>query len=127
MRIDHVGLYANDIEAMKRFYTTYFGAAADAGYHNPRTGFRSYFLTFEGGARLELMNRPDIEDMPKPPARTGFIHIAICVGGRDAVDALASRLAADRFTIAGMPRVTGDGYYECVALDPEGNQVEVTA
>ena len=60
MRIDHIALCVRDLEAMRDFYIKHFGAAAGELYHNPRTGFSSYFLSFEGGARLELMTRPGL-------------------------------------------------------------------
>ena len=88
MKIEHVALYVNDLEAAKDFFVRYLDAVPNAGYHNPRTDFRSYFLTFADGARLELMNKPGMPDEPKPAARTGYAHIAFSVGSREKVDAL---------------------------------------
>ena len=82
MKIEHIALYVNDLEAAKDFFVRYFDAVPNAGYHNPRTDFRSYFLTFADGARLELMNKPGMADEPKPAARTGYAHIAFSVGSR---------------------------------------------
>ena len=76
MKIEHVALYVNDLEAAKDFFVRYLDAVPNEGYHNPRTDFRSYFLTFADGARLELMNKPGMADEPKPAARTGYAHIA---------------------------------------------------
>ena len=126
MRIEHIALYVNDLEAAKNFFVRYFDASADDGYHNPRTGFRSYFLTFEDGTRLELMNKPEMSDQPKPPARTGWAHIAFSVGSKEKVDALTARLRADGYPVLSGPRTTGDGYYESCILGPEENQIEIT-
>ena len=87
MKIEHIALYVNDIEAAKDFFVRYFDAVPNAGYHNSRTDFRSYFLTFADGARLELMNKPGMSDEPKPAARTGYAHIAFSVGSQEKVDA----------------------------------------
>ena len=126
MKIEHIALYVTDLEAARAFFTTYLGAVPDAGYHNPKTDFRSYFLTFDGGARLELMHRPDIADAPDGPAHTGYAHIAFSVGSRARVDALTAALRADGYEVVSGPRVTGDGYYEsCIAV-VEGNLIEIT-
>ena len=126
MRIEHAAMYVNDIEAEKDFFTRYFGASAGEMYHNKNTGFRSYFLSFDGGARLELMTAPGLQDMDKLPLRTGFAHLAFSVGSRGEVDALTERLRADGYAVASGPRVTGDGYYESCVLDAEGNRIEIT-
>ena len=126
MNIDHIALYVNDLEAARGFFETYLDAKSNDGYHNPRTGFRSYFLTFEDGARLELMNRPELTDAPKTPARTGYAHIAFRVGSRQRVDALTARLKEDGYDVVSGPRTTGDGYYESCIAAVEGNLVELT-
>lgn len=126
MRIGHVAVYVKDLEGARRFFEKYFQAASGEMYHNKNTGFRSYFLSFEGGARLELMSRPDMADMEKQPARTGFAHVAFSVGSAEQVDSLTGRLKADGFQVISGPRVTGDGYYESCVLDMEGNQIEIT-
>ena len=126
MRIEHAAIYVNDIEAEREFFTRYFGATAGEMYRNRNTGFRSYFLSFDGGARLELMTAPELADMDKPPLRTGFAHLAFAVGSRSEVDALTARLRADGYAVVSGPRVTGDGYYESCVLDAEGNRVEIT-
>ena len=127
MRIEHVALYVQDLEAARTFFERYFDARTGAPYHNERTGFRSYFLTFDGGARLEIMTPPSMTELEKPPARTGYAHIALSVGSKDAVDALTARLAADGYEVLSGPRTTGDGYYESCILDAEDNQIEITA
>ena len=126
MRIEHIALYVNDLEAAKSFFGRYFEARAGELYHNATTGFRSYFLSFSDGARLEIMNKPGMSDIEKPLARTGYIHLAFSVGSRDAVDALTAQLAADGFEVVSGPRTTGDGYYESCVIALEGNQIEIT-
>lgn len=127
MRLEHVAVWTRDLEPLKTFYTTYFGARAGAKYVNAAKGFESYFLAFEAGARLELMRRTDVAaaEAADPP-RVGLAHFAIAVGSEAAVDALTERLRADGARIVGAPRRTGDGYYESLVLDPDGNQVEIT-
>lgn len=127
MRIEHLAMYVSDLEREKEFFIRYFGAVSNERYHNPRTGFRSYFLTFEDGARLEIMHKPDIQHQPKIPVRTGFAHVAFSVGSRGQVDALTDRLREDGYEVISGPRTTGDGYYESCILDIEGNQIEITA
>lgn len=126
MRIEHVALYVNDLDAAKQFFTRYFGARSNELYHNATTGFRSYFLSFDDGARLEIMTRPDMDDLEKPLARTGFVHLAFSVGSPEAVDRLTAQLTADGYLVASGPRTTGDGYYESCIVALEGNQIEIT-
>lgn len=126
MKIEHIALYVNDLAAARDFFVRYFGASSNEGYHNEKTGFRSFFLTFEGGTRLELMTRPAMEDLEKPLTRTGFAHIAFSVGSREQVDALTKELQTDGFEVVSGPRVTGDGYYESCVVTLEGNQIEIT-
>lgn len=126
MRIEHIALYVEQLERMREFYSTYFGAVSNDGYHNPRTGLRTYFLSFSDGSRLELMNRPQMQRELKGHMRTGYIHLAFSLGSREAVDALTERLRQDGYPVLGGPRVTGDGYYESCVLDPEENQIELT-
>ena len=126
MKSEHIALYVNDLAAARDFFVRYFGASSNERYHNEKTGFRSFFLTFEGGTRLELMTRPAMEDLEKPLTRTGFAHIAFSVGSREQVDALTKRLQTDGFEVVSGPRVTGDGYYESCVVALEGNQIEIT-
>lgn len=125
MHIDHVALWTRDLERSRTFYEAYFGGVANGRYTNSAKGFASYFCTFENGSRLELMQMPGIVDGPAAEA-IGWAHIAMATGSRDHVDTLTERLRADGYTIASEPRVTGDGYYESVVLDPDGNRVEIT-
>ena len=126
MKIEHIALYVNDLEGAKYFFIKYFGAHSNHGYHNKTTGFRSYFLTFDDGARLEIMTRPDLSDPEKEANRTGFIHLAFSVGSKEAVDALTARLAADGYEVRSGPRTTGDGYYESCIAGFEENLLEIT-
>lgn len=126
MRIEHVAMYVNDLEGAKEFFEKYLGAKANDGYHNKTTDFRSYFLTFDDGARLEIMNRPGMDDPDKALARTGFIHLAFSVGSSAEVDRLTAQLKADGYEVLSGPRTTGDGYYESCILAIEGNQIEIT-
>ncbi len=127
MRIEHIALFVQDLEREKDFFVTYFHAAAGAKYQNIKTGFCSYFLTFDDGARLELMHRSDLVDMDKKPERTGYAHLAFCVGTREAVNQLTLWLEQDGYSVVSPLRVTGDGYYESCVLDAEGNRIEITA
>lgn len=126
MKIEHIALYVNDLERARDFFVRYLGGVPNAGYHNDRTGFRSYFLQFGDGARLELMCKPGMDDAPKPLARTGYAHIAFSLGSKEAVDALTAALRADGYAVASGPRTTGDGYYESCVVAVEGNQIELT-
>ena len=126
MRVEHVALYVKDLEAAREFFVTYLEGEANGGYHNPRTGFRSYFIRFGDGARLELMNKPDMTDLEKTLARTGYAHLAFSVGSESRVDRLTERLRAAGYPVLSGPRTTGDGYYESCILAFEGNQIEIT-
>ena len=126
MRIEHIAMYVTDLEKAKDFFVTYFGAKSNEGYHNISTNFRSHFLSFENGARLEIMNKPNVEDPEKVLARTGFIHIAFSLGSKDAVDALTDRLKTDGYPVISGPRTTGDGYYESCIIGIEDNLIEIT-
>ncbi|MGT2929531.1 VOC family protein [Streptococcus dentasini] len=124
MKIEHIGLWTRDLEVMKNFYCTYFQAISSPLYHNPESGFSSYFLTVTDGTRLELCYRPDIIEGVKDSF--GFAHLAFSLGSKEAVDTFAYKMQEHGFYLQNGPRVTGDGYYEAVILDPEGNQLELT-
>ncbi|MGY3703024.1 glyoxalase [Vagococcus martis] len=126
MQLEHAAIYVNDLEGMRVFYETYFDCTANDKYVNPKTGLETYFLTFETGARLELMTRPEIVDEDKPLYQTGFTHLAFKTNSNEKVDMLTSQLKQDGFAVLSGPRTTGDGYYESVILDPENNQIEIT-
>ena len=127
MRIDHAALFCKDLEQMRQFFIDYFDARSNEQYHNPRTGLRTYILSFtEGSTRLELMQRPDVQDADPSQPAIGYIHLSFAVGSRKGVDLLTRRLAADGYTVTSGPRTTGDGYYESSILGPEGIQIELT-
>jgi len=126
VRLEHVGLWVADLDRVAAFYEKYFGAQVGDIYRNERKRFESRFLTFGGGARLEVMTRHDVTQ-PQRTEQLGLAHVALCIGDEAAVDALAARLLADGVAPDSGPRRTGDGYYECVVRDPEGNRVEITA
>ena len=126
MGIEHVAMYVNDLEAARDFFIKYLGASSNDGYHNQKTGFWSYFLSFSDGARLEIMNKPQMDDAEKTLARTGLIHIAFSVGSRERVDELTEELKRDGYEVVSGPRTTGDGYYESCVIGIEGNQIEIT-
>jgi lactoylglutathione lyase len=126
MKIEHVAMYVSNLEATKDFFVKYFGGKSNDGYHNPNTDFRSYFITFDDGARLEIMKKPVMDDLEKPLNRTGYIHLAFSVGSKEAVDELTARLKSDGYEVVSGPRTTGDGYYESCIVGIEGNQIEIT-
>lgn len=126
MYIEHIAMYVNDLEKAKDFFIKYFAAKSNIGYHNPTTDFRSYFLTFDQGPRLELMSKPDMTDEVKTAGRTGYAHVAFSLGSKETVDELTHRLKADGYEVVSGPRTTGDGYYESCIVAVEGNIIEIT-
>ncbi len=126
MKIEHIALYVTDLEVCKEYYVKYFGAKSNKQYHNQTTGFKSYFLSFSDGARLELMNLANLEEKSPNPKRTGFIHLAFSVGSKENVDKLTDVIKSGGYEVTSNPRTTGDGYYESCVLDPEGNIIEIT-
>ena len=126
MKIEHVALYVNNLENARDFFVKYLDAKSNEGYHNPNTNFSSYFLSFDEGASIEIMNKPDVGDLPKDSVRTGYAHIAFSVGSKEKVDELTAKLRADGYEVLSGPRVTGDGYYESCIVAVEQNQIEIT-
>ena len=134
MKIEHVAIWVKDIDKVCEFYRKYFGGVVHPLYHNPAKQFTSRFVTFESGTRLEVMHRPDIEGdagtfhvkQSEIAEHLGFAHLSFSVGSKEDVDRLTQQMSDDGITIAGEPRTTGDGYYESVVLDPEGNRIEIT-
>ncbi|MCT4637378.1 MAG: VOC family protein [Bacteroidales bacterium] len=128
MKIHHIAIWVDDIELIKQFYTDYFSAIASDRYHNSKKRFTSYFLSFrDSDCKIEIMHMPDIikrED--KHESLSGLAHIALSVGSRLKVDELTEKLRKDGYIVKGEPRVTGDGFYESVILDPEDNLIEIT-
>ena len=126
MKIEHIALYVNDLEKARDFFVTYFDSVSNEGYHNPHTDFRSYFLSFEDGSRLEIMTKPDLTDSGDFLNRFGYAHVAFSVGSKEKVDTLTRQLKEDGYPVLSGPRTTGDGYYESCVLGFEGNIVEIT-
>lgn len=129
MKIEHVALWTRQLDVMEAFYCRHFGAISSARYHNTAKAFESVFLSFESGARLELMSSPWVTPPEKAPDKVtqGLVHLAFSVGSRDAVHERTEELRASGSVVVGEPRVTGDGYFESVILDPDGNLIEITA
>ena len=126
MKIEHVAMYVNDLEAARQFFETYLGGKSNEGYHNKTTDFRSYFISFEDGARLEIMNKPLMNNRDKGLNDTGYIHVAFSVGSRERVDELTEELKDAGYEVVSGPRTTGDGYYESCIVAVEANLIEIT-
>lgn len=154
MKIEHIAIWVQDIDKVCEFYRKYFGGVVHPIYHNPAKQFTSHFVTFEDGVRLEIMHRPDVgtEELfhvkhaiarvakickhifmtehehvgHEVSQHLGFAHISFSVGSKEEVDRLTQKMSDDGIQVVGAPRTTGDGYYESVVLDPEGNRVEIT-
>lgn len=126
MRIEHVALYVNELEEARDFFVNYLEGHSNDGYHNKNTGFRSYFICFDSGARLEIMSKPGMLDDEKDLNRTGYAHVAFSVGSRERVNELTSILRDAGYAVVSGPRTTGDGYYESCIVAVEGNQIEIT-
>lgn len=128
MKIDHIAIWTRDLDKVKDFYVRYFGAVCNDKYVNPQKKFSSYFLSFEGETtRIELMHNPDIGERERNDVfAPGLTHLAISAGSRQNVDRLTEQLRTDGYRVLGEPRVTGDGYYESVVEDCEGNRIEIT-
>lgn len=129
MKIEHLALWCNNLELIKTFYISYFNMKCNEKYVNREKHFASYFLSFENdsSARLEIMQRPDItENNNLRGLLMGFAHLAFSVGSKEKVNSLTEKLRKDGYTVVGEPRTTGDGYYESIIEDPEGNWIEIT-
>ncbi len=126
MYIDHIALWTNDLERLKEFYSIFFNCSVSERYDNPKNQFSSYFLSFQDGARIEIMKRPDITE-GSDKEKIGLAHFAIVVGTKDQVDSLTKKFEQAGIIIESSPRTTGDGYYESVILDPDNNKIELIA
>jgi lactoylglutathione lyase len=128
MKIEHLAVWTNQLEVLKNFYIKYFNALPGEKYHNPAKQFNSYFLSFDTGPHLELMQMPDIPDNANDVYKQsiGLIHFAVSVGSKEKVDALTEEIREAGYKAIGEPRLTGDGYYESVILDPDNNRIEIT-
>jgi lactoylglutathione lyase len=128
MKIEHIAIWTADLERLKDFYAHYFQAAPGKKYHNPKTGFQSYFLSFSEGTRLEIMQMPAVAASERTAQQPylGYAHLSVSVGSKEQVDSLTNRLRQEGYEILNGPRTTGDGYYESQIFDPDGNRVEIT-
>lgn len=128
MKIDHIAIWTKQIEKMRHFYETYFQGKAGEKYINPRKNFESYFIEFGGGSKLELMEKLEVDSKIHDDLEDylGITHFAISTGSSEKVNQLTEQIRNDGYKILGEPRMTGDGCYESVVLDPEGNKVEIT-
>lgn len=125
MTIEHIAMWTKDLEKIREFYMKYFGAKSNDIYINSKKGFKSYFLEFESGCRLEIMSKIDITEESNDKL-IGFTHLAFSTGSKEKVDELTEIIRNDGYIVTGEPRTTGDGYYESVILDPEKNKIEIT-
>ena len=126
MRIDHTAIFVNDLENARDFFVKYLGGISNNGYHNEKTGFRSFFISFDDGSLLEIMSKPGIADPSKESEKTGYSHIAFSVGSREKVNELTAQMKADGYKVLSGPRTTGDGYYESCIVAVEDNLIELT-
>lgn len=125
MHIEHIAIWTKDLEKMRTFYERYFGAKSSKKYTNPKTRFQSYFLSFSTGSRIELITKPFLSD--RSVDTLGYAHLALAVGTKEEVDSFVEQFLTDGYPLLSGPRMTGDGYYEAVIQDPEGNFIELTA
>ena len=125
MKIEHIAIWVKDLEKARHFYSSYFNFQSNSKYTNAKKQFSSYFLSHSNGARIELMHQPELEDIPQTNNKIGLAHIAFSLGGKAKVDELTKQLEMDGYRIQGHPRTTGDGYYESIVLDPDGNWIEI--
>lgn len=128
MKLEHMAIWTGDLERLRQFYVNYFGATSNAKYINVKKQFESYFLTFQTGARLEIMYSPRVQSLPIDQSiqQSGYAHIAFSLDSKDQVNDLTLRLQRDGYQLLDGPRYTGDGYYESSFLDPDGNRIELT-
>jgi lactoylglutathione lyase len=126
MRVEHVALWTSRLELLSEFYARFFGAHTESSYRSTSRPFESLFLAFPSGARLELMRLPVLAPSAGAEPRVGLAHLAFSVGSRAEVDRLTAELRDAGVVVEGSPRTTGDGYYESVILDPDGNRIEIT-
>jgi lactoylglutathione lyase len=129
MKIDHIAIWTPNLEGLRNFYIHYFDASSNEIYYNHSKEFRSYFISFDGDCSLEIMEMPNIQPSKDSPLKQfiGLIHFAIKVGSKAEVTRLTEVLRKDGFKVVGEPRTTGDGFYESVVLDPDGNRIEIVA
>ena len=127
MKIEHIAIWVKDLEDMRTFYMKYFNMVCNQKYINSKKEFSSYFLSFESGARIELMHRPDVlQNVNENSRMVGLTHLAISLGSKNKVAKFTQKIKTDGYQVIQKARTTGDGYYESVISDPEGNHIEIT-
>lgn len=126
MQLTHIAIWTNELERSREFYVKYFNGTSNEKYVNPKKGFASYFITFEGGASLEIMQRTDVTE-ERSGLFIGLAHFAFSVGSKEKVNEMIEMFRREGYNITGEPRTTGDGFYEGSVEDPDGNIVEVIA
>lgn len=126
MEINHIAIFVKDLDTVKSFFERYFMAKSNNQYHNPRTGLKTFFLSFEGKCSLELMYRPDVVEKIESVTHLGYAHLAFSVGDKNEVDKLTKKLSNEGYEVLNGPRVTGDGFYESCVLGPENIVIEIT-
>lgn len=126
MEINHIAIFVKDLNTVKSFFERYFMAKSNNQYHNPRTGLKTFFLSFEGKCSLELMYRPDVVETIESVTHLGYSHLAFSVGDKNEVDKLTKKLSNEGYEVLNGPRVTGDGFYESCVLGPENIVIEIT-
>lgn len=124
--LTHIALWTTQLETLRDFYVRYFNGTSNEKYVNPKKGFASYFVYFESGPALEIMQRTDVTE-PQEKEYIGLAHLAFHVRSKEEVDRQVERFRQAGYVIAGEPRTSGDGYYEGVILDPDGNRIELVA
>jgi lactoylglutathione lyase len=129
MILEHVAIWTNQLEVLKEYYQKYFSGQSNDKYTNEKRDFHSYFLTFDSGARLELMSMTGVPVNLNDTVHKqylGIIHLAFGVNSMEEVEAKAEELKSVGYPILNGPRKTGDGYYEFETLDPDNNRIEVS-
>lgn len=125
MRIAHVALWTADLDGLCCFWAETFGAVVGDLYESARRpGFSSRFVYLKDGPSIEIMQGPWITAQAAEE-RQGYAHLALSLGSRESVDVMATRAAAAG-TLVSPARMTGDGFYEAVLRDPDGNLIEIT-
>ena len=124
MKLHHIAIWTFRLEELKKFYIRFFGGESNEKYVNSKKGFESYFISFGEGPSLELMSRPDVQNTVVEENRVGLTHLAFTFPSREEVLRFTEEMRSEGYTIAGEPRTSGDGYFESVVLDPDGNRIE---
>ena len=126
MKLHHIAIWTFRLEELKEFYVRFLGGKSNEKYVNPKKGFESYFISFGEGPSLELMSRPDVQNTVVEENRVGLTHLAFTFPGQEEVLRFTEEMRSEGYTIAGEPRTSGDGYFESVILDPDGNRIELS-